>query len=74
MAEEKHHHHLFHHKKEEEGPVDYEKEVKHHSHLEKIGELGAVAAGAFALVTYILVSLIMVKNNYKLSQFFEFQT
>ncbi|KAJ8531284.1 hypothetical protein K7X08_026718 [Anisodus acutangulus] len=50
MEEEKHHHHLFHHKKEEEGgPVDYKKEVKHHSHLEKIGGLGAVAAGAFAL-------------------------
>lgn len=54
MAEEKHqhHHHLFHHKNKEDegGPVDYEKEVKHHSHLEKIGELGAVAAGALALV------------------------
>ncbi|XP_055835937.1 abscisic stress-ripening protein 1-like [Solanum dulcamara] len=49
MEEEKHHH-LFHHKdKAEEGPVDYEKEVKHHNHLEKIGELGAVSAGAYAL-------------------------
>ncbi|XP_060198615.1 abscisic stress-ripening protein 2-like [Lycium barbarum] len=51
MEEEKHHHHLFHHKKEEEegGPVDYKKEIKHHSHLKKVGEFGAVAAGAFAL-------------------------
>ncbi|TMW80972.1 hypothetical protein EJD97_013148 [Solanum chilense] len=51
MAEEKQHHRLFHHKNKEEegGPVDHEKNVKHHSHLQKIGELGAVAAGAYAL-------------------------
>ena len=51
MAEEKHHHHLFHHRKEEEssGEVDYEKE-KHHKHMEQLGELGAIAAGAYALV------------------------
>lgn len=49
--EEKHHHHLFHHKdKAEEGPVDYEKEIKHHKHLEQIGKLGTAAAGAYALV------------------------
>nr|AAY98007.1 ASR3 [Solanum chilense] len=51
MAEEKQHHRLFHHKNKEEegGPVDHKKNVKHHSHLQKIGELGAVAAGAYAL-------------------------
>ena len=63
MAEEEkhHHHHLFHHKKEgeEENIVDeaaahkYEKEEKHHKHLEKVGELGAAAAGAYALVINI---------------------
>ncbi|XP_020082360.1 abscisic stress-ripening protein 1-like [Ananas comosus] len=31
---------------------DYEKEEKHHKHLELLGELGAVAAGAFALPQY----------------------
>lgn len=31
---------------------DYEKEVKHHGHKEHLGELGAVAAGAFALVYF----------------------
>ena len=52
MAEEKHHHHLFHHRKEEEssGEVDYEKKEKHHKHMEQLGELGAIAAGAYALV------------------------
>lgn len=61
MAEEKHHH-FFHHHKDEgktvddstgacvEGEHDYEKEIKHHKHKEHLGELGAVAAGAFALV------------------------
>jgi hypothetical protein len=53
MAEEKHHHHLFHHRKEEEssGEVDYEKKEKHHKHLEQLGGLGAIAAGAYALVS-----------------------
>jgi hypothetical protein len=52
MAEEKHHHHLFHHRKEEEssGEVDYEKKEKHHKHMEQLGEFGAIAAGAYALV------------------------
>lgn len=55
MAEElpKHIHSLFnHHKKEDDGPVDYEKEEKHHKHEEHASELafGALTAGAFALV------------------------
>lgn len=49
--EEQHHHHFFHHKKDQEdGPVDYCKEEKKHKNLELLGELGAVAAGAYALV------------------------
>ncbi|KAL9266802.1 Abscisic stress-ripening protein 1-like protein [Drosera capensis] len=48
MAEEGKHHHFFHHK-EEEGPIDPEKELKHHKHLELLGEAGTVAAGAYAL-------------------------
>lgn len=57
MAEEKHHHHLFHHKDKEEegGPVDYEKEIKHHKHLEEIGELGTAAAGVYALVNIMFL-------------------
>ena len=31
--------------------VDYKKEEKHHKHLEQLGEFGAVAAGAYALVS-----------------------
>ena len=31
---------------------DYEKERKHHKHLEQLGGLGAVAAGAYALVYF----------------------
>jgi hypothetical protein len=54
MAEEKKHHHLFHRHKEdgEEGAaeVDYEKKGKQHKHLEQLGGLGAIAAGAYALV------------------------
>lgn len=59
MAEEKHHHHLFHHRKEEEGSVevDYEKKEKHHKHLEQLGGLGAIAAGAYAIV---IASLIVI--------------
>lgn len=50
MAEEKHHHHFHHHKDDDvPGDVDYKKE-KHHKHLEHLGELGAAAAGAYALV------------------------
>lgn len=33
-----------------ESGVDYEKEEKHHKHLEHVGEFGAAAAGAYALV------------------------
>ena len=33
-----------------ESEVDYRKEEKHHKHLEQLGEMGAVAAGAYALV------------------------
>jgi hypothetical protein len=54
MAEEKKQHRLFHrHKDGEEGAseVDYEKKEKQHKHLEQLGGLGAVAAGAYALVT-----------------------
>jgi len=63
MAEEKkHHHHLFHrHKDGEEeggaaaaGDVDYEKKEKHHKHLEQLGGLGAIAAGAYAIVRIAL--------------------
>jgi hypothetical protein len=55
MAEEKEQRHLFHRHKdgEEEGAseVDYEKKEKQHKHLEQLGGLGAIAAGAYALVT-----------------------
>jgi hypothetical protein len=68
MAEEKHHHHLFHHHKDGEKisdleftttfeaagtEVDYKKEEKHHKHVEQLGNVGAAAAGAIALVIYI---------------------
>lgn len=56
MAEEeqKHHHHFFHHHRDEESPseVDPKKEEKHHKHKEHLGELGALAAGAYALVSH----------------------
>ena len=55
MSENKHHH--FHHHKEEEEEkqnlTPYEKamqEEKKHKRMEHLGELGAVAAGTFALV------------------------
>ena len=54
MAEGKHHHgHLFNRHKEEAAgkPMDYKKEAKHHQHKERIGKLGAAAAGAYALVS-----------------------
>lgn len=38
----------------DEERVDYEKEKKHHKHLEEVGGLGAVAAGAYALVSIYL--------------------
>jgi hypothetical protein len=56
MAEkQQHRHHLFHRHKdgEQENPsaeVDYEKNEKRHKHMEQLGALGAVAAGAYALV------------------------
>ena len=43
-----------HHNKDEEKPVDYKKEEKQHKHLEQLGELGAVAAGAYALVIFLI--------------------
>ncbi|KAJ4964525.1 hypothetical protein NE237_016374 [Protea cynaroides] len=55
MSHEKHHHHFLdhHHKKEkpaaEMTKKDYEKEVKHHKHLEHVGKVGVVAAGSYAL-------------------------
>ena len=53
MSENKHHH--FHHHKEEENQnlTPYEKAMKgekKHKRMEHLGELGAVAAGTFALV------------------------
>jgi len=65
--EKKHHHHLFHrHKDGEEeastGEVDYEKKEKHHKHLEQLGGLGAIAAGAYAIVSarrFLLILLIL---------------
>jgi hypothetical protein len=65
MAEEKqqHRHHLFQRHKDggQENPsaeVDYEKKEKRHKHMEQLGALGAVAAGAYALVRNT------VANNY----------
>ncbi|KAI4389726.1 hypothetical protein MLD38_001923 [Melastoma candidum] len=52
MAEHHHHHHLHHKADEETGAphaVDYSKEEKKHKHREHAGELGAMAAGAYAL-------------------------
>ena len=56
-----------------ESEVDYRKEEKHHKNLEHLGEMGAVAAGAYALVIpylccvciYIYISLYMVIFNKK---------
>lgn len=51
MSHQHHHHNpLHHHKEEDNGPIDYAKEAKHHKNQEHLGELGALAAGAFALV------------------------
>ncbi|KAG2560298.1 hypothetical protein PVAP13_8KG053700 [Panicum virgatum] len=66
MSEEKHHHFFHQHKKDEEeqpaggyseavaaGESEYErykKEEKEHKHKQHLGEAGAIAAGAFALV------------------------
>ncbi|TKY46070.1 Abscisic stress-ripening protein 1 [Spatholobus suberectus] len=63
--EKHHHHLFHHHKDEKQpvdtsvysettfyaagNEVDYKKEEKHHKNLEHLGEMGAVAAGAFAL-------------------------
>ena len=62
MSQKKHdqrHHHFHHHKEEEnQNATPYEKamkEEKHHKRMEHLGELGAVAAGTFALVIYITV-------------------
>lgn len=60
MSENKHHH--FHHHKNQNANSEatpYEKameEEKHHKRMEHLGELGAVAAGTFALVLYIYLS------------------
>ena len=40
-----------------ESEVDYRKEEKHHKNLEHLGEMGAVAAGAYALVIPYLCSV-----------------
>jgi len=60
MEEEKKHHHLFHRHKEDEGPKDPEKEMKHHKHLEQLGGVTALAAGAYALVKHLIHSLILL--------------
>lgn len=47
--------------------VDYEramKEQKHHKQMEHVAEVGAVAAGAFAMVRYLFESLISIFNPY----------
>ncbi|KAJ6920267.1 hypothetical protein NC651_014004 [Populus alba x Populus x berolinensis] len=49
MAEEKQHQGVFHHHNSEEKPADYIKEKKHHKNLGHVGELGAAAAGAYAM-------------------------
>ena len=53
MSEGHKHHHHHHHKENLGGPIDYKKEEKHHKHKEHLGKLGAVAAGAYALVNNI---------------------
>ena len=46
-----------------ESEVDYRKEEKHHKHLEQLGEMGAVAAGAYALVIiYIYIYIYNLLN------------
>lgn len=77
MAEEeqKHHHHFFHHHRDESpSEVDPKKEEKHHKHKEHLGELGALAAGAYALVSHqnsislISTSIVFVdKGHYLMS-------
>ncbi|XP_028757257.1 abscisic stress-ripening protein 3-like [Neltuma alba] len=37
------------HKENPVGAVDYKKKEKYHKHMERVGKLGAIAAGAFAL-------------------------
>lgn len=57
--EEKHRHRLFHRHKEgeeeHEVEIDYEKEEKHHKHMQQLGALGAISAGAYALVNKITI-------------------
>ena len=66
MAEEHNQHHHFFHHKEEEGKdgdyvnsspapqyQDFEKDEKASKHKEHASELGALAAGAFALVIFL---------------------
>lgn len=38
----------------EEPEINYDKEVRNHKHKEHMGELGTIAAGAFALVYFLL--------------------
>lgn len=66
MSENKHHH--FHHHKNQNANSEgtpYEKameEEKHHKRMEHLGELGAVAAGTFALVLYIYLSYSVISS------------
>ena len=63
-----------------ESEVDYRKEEKHHKNLEHLGEMGAVAAGAYALVIpylcsvyiYIYIRLYMVIFSNKAKVFSSF--
>lgn len=71
-----HRHHFQHHKLEEEKQnlTPYEKamkEEKKHKRMEHLGQLGAVAAGTFALVLYIHIfySLHFNLNACRSSQF-----
>lgn len=52
-----------------EPEVDYNKEEKHHKHLEQIGGLGAAAAGAYALV-YVTTIPIAIFHFISFSFFF----
>lgn len=68
MSEKKHehHHHFPHHKEEKnQNATPYEKaikEEKHHKRMGHLGELGAVAAGTFALVLYIYLIFVVTRR------------
>jgi ABA/WDS induced protein len=39
-------------KQENQSPIDYRKQEKHHKHMEQLAQLGAVTAGAYAMVQF----------------------